>query len=445
MFKKFSALLISFCIITLTFLPALAETFSDVLSDYWAYGPIQSLAQQNIITGYADNTFRPDNPVSRAEFATMIIKAINRENAPISLIYNFKDVPSSNWAYSNIQRAYGLGLITGFPGNLFKPNNYILKVEVISILSKAVQTGLMTESEARTILSRYYDQSKIPGWAVIPVAKAVKANLVVNYPQPNFLMPQKQATRAEVAAMLCNLRAVIGVSTPAVTQQPQTVTPSQLAITQSTAQQVSQAAACGATTNVTLSGEIATIQQSSVIPTTLVTPLSSEISSVGDPVTLSISQNITSNQGILLIPAGSRIGGTITNVVPAKYGNRNAKMTINFTSLTLPSGATYPLSATVATESGSIVAGSFKGNVLKGTLTTLGGAGAGAALGTALGAITGKTGKGAIYGTAIGGGLGAIGSVLASGGAIKIPSGEPIFIKLNAPLTIDTRTGSIIP
>jgi len=448
MFKKLSALFISFCITIMYLLPALAAGFNDVQSDYWAYGPIQSLAQQNIITGYLDNTFRPDNPVSRAEFATMIIKAINRENTPVTSTFNFKDLSSSFWAYNNIQRAYSLGLISGFPGRLFKPNDYILRVEVISILSKASQSGLMSDTEAGEILNKYYDAAKIPEWAVISVAKAAKSNLIVNYPQPNFLMPQKRATRAEVAAMLYNLRLALGLTQPSVTmQQPSVITPQQQATTSgyTAVDQISQAAAGGATANILLQGSIATIQQNSIIPTTLETPVSSEISTVGDPVTLNVSQNITTKQGVLLIPAGSKICGSITEVIPAKFGNRNAKMSINFNKITLPSGCSYPLSASIATETGSIEAGSLKSSVLKGVLTTIGGAGAGAALGTALGAITGKTGKGAIYGTAIGGGLGAVGAVIASGGAIKIPSGEPVFIKLNTPLTVDIRTGTIIP
>jgi hypothetical protein len=261
MFRKFSALLISFCMASMYFLPVLAVNFYDVSSEYWAYGPIQSLAQQNIITGYADNTFRPDNPVSRAEFATMIIKAINRENTPVTSTFNFRDVPSSFWAYNNIQRAHNLGLISGFPGNLFKPNANILKVEVIAILAKAIQTGLLSDAEVREILNKYYDASSISEWAVIPVAKASKANLIVNYPQPNFLMPQKKATRAEVAAMLNNLRLTLGLTQPCVTPQ-QT-----LGTAPTTADQISQAAAGGATANVLLRGEIATIQQNSIIPT----------------------------------------------------------------------------------------------------------------------------------------------------------------------------------
>jgi len=432
-FKKiFIVLIMLLSFLNAGLMPALAENFYDVNQDYWAYQSIQDLSGQNIISGYSDNTFRPDNSVTRAEFATMIIKSLNREGMPITRKANFSDVSLSFWAYDNIQRAYDLGLISGFSNGTFKPSSYITRAEVLAILSKTVQDGALSESDARNILSRFYDANRVPEWAIIPAAKAVKANLAVNYPQPNFLMPEKSATRAEVAAMLFNLRQSQGLAQPPVTQQPVTV------------EQISEAVAGSTGNQVILRGSVATIEQNSVIPTTLETPISSEVASVGDIVVVNVNKNIATTQGNLLIPAGSRINGTITEAVPAKFANRNARIAVNFNSITLPSGRTYPLQASVATESGVIEAGSLKGKIGKGVLTTIIGAGSGAALGTALGAITGKTGKGAIYGTAIGGGLGVVGGILAQGGEIKIPRGEPLFIKLNAPLSVDLNTGNII-
>lgn len=433
-FKRiFIVLIMLISLLNTGLMPAMAVNFYDVNQNYWAYQAIQALSEQNIISGYPDNTFRPDNSVTRAEFAAMIIKTLNKEDMPVTRRAGFSDVPLSFWAYDNIQRAYDLGLISGFPNGTFGSSSSITRAEVLVILSKTVQDSVLSESDARSLLSRFYDANRVPQWAIIPVAKAVRANLAVNYPQPNFIMPEKFATRADVAAMLYNLRQSQGLGAqPPVTQQPVTV------------EQISEAVAGSTGNQVTLRGSIATLEQNSVIPTTLETPISSEVASVGDIVAVSVNKNIATTQGNLLIPAGSRINGTITEAVPAKFANRNARIAINFNSITLPSGRTYPLQAGVATESGVIEAGSLKGKIGKGVLTTIVGAGSGAALGTALGAITGSTGKGAIYGTAIGGGLGVVGGILAQGGEIKIPRGEPLFIKLNAPLSVDLNTGNII-
>ncbi|MFH0702587.1 MAG: S-layer homology domain-containing protein [bacterium] len=437
--KNFITFILLFSFINFSSLLVLAQNFLDLKPDYWAYNPIQALSMQNILSGYSDNTFRPENPVTRAEFATMIVKTLDKENMPIERRVGFTDVSSSFWAYDNIQKAVNLGLIKGFPDQTFKPYEYITKSQALAILSTTIQTGYLSESEAKNILSRFYDENRVPKWAIIPVAKAVKADLAVNYPQPNFLMPEKKVSRAEVAAMLYNLREKIGLS-----QIPQQAQSIQQPVT-TTIDQISQAAAGGATADIMLKGSIATIQANSVIPTELETPVSSEIASVGDPVILKVPRNITTSQGILLIPTGSRIEGKIISVTPAKLANRNASMNIKFNSITFPSGQKFPLQASVATETGLIEAGSLKEKIGKGLLTTIVGAGSGAALGTALGAITGSVGKGAIYGTAIGGGLGAVGAVLAHGGAIQIPSGEPLFIKLDSPLSVDTTSGTVIP
>lgn len=437
--KKILATLFILSFLNISTFPALAETFQDVGNSYWACDAIESLSRQGIISGYADNTFRPDNYVSRAEFSTMIVKTLGAENASSNSYGNFRDLSPNFWAYNSIQKAYSMGLIKGLPDGRFKPNAYITKAEVLSILASAVNAPSLSSQQAAQVLSRFYDRSKVPGWATIPVARAVNANLAVNYPQPNFLMPQKRATRAEVAAMLSNLRTQLGFSQP--TGHQHSAPPAQQ---NSQIEQVSQAVSGETASHVTLSGSIATLQQDSVISAKLLTPISSEISKVGDVVILTLPQNVNSNQGNVLLPAGSKVNGTVTAVTSSKFGNRDAKMTLSFNSVTLPNGRTYPLKATVATETGSIEAGSLKSKLGRGALTTIGGAGAGAVLGTALGAITGKTGKGAIYGTAIGGGLGAVGAVLAQGGAIKIPSGEPIFIKLNQPLSVDLKTGNVV-
>ncbi|EKE02550.1 MAG: S-layer region-like protein [uncultured bacterium] len=461
--KKFVGAALTANLLSLSLLPVLAAEFSDLKSDYWAYDSVQALSQQGILSGYADSSFRPNNPVTRAEFATMIVKSLGKESIPIGQEFGFKDVSRSFWAYDTIQRAYDLGLIRGFPDNTFKPYAYITKTEVLAILSSAAQLGYLSQSEAQQILNRYYDASRVANWAVVPVAKSVKAGLAVNYPQPNFLMPEKRATRAEVAVMLQNLRRNLGMEAPVQQaqqpafpqpgyQQPVQQNPYQVpqqSYQQQTQQpasveQISQYAADGGISNVILRGSIATVESNSVIPTQVETPLSSEIANVGDTVVLRVPNSVTTSQGTLLIPAGSRISGKIIAVTPAKHANRNARINIDFNSITLPSGQSFPLQASVATETGLLEAGSMKASIGEGLLKTAIGAGSGAALGTALGAITGSTGKGAIYGTAIGGGLGVVGAVLQRGGAIEIPSGEPLFIKLERPLSIDVRTGIIV-
>ncbi|MCC5638826.1 S-layer homology domain-containing protein [Nostoc sp. CHAB 5844] len=181
--------------------PAAASNFSDVSSDYWATPFIQALATRNVISGFPDGSFRPNQAVTRAEFATMIQKAFNQN--PVRQISSggFTDVPANYWAASAIQEAYETGFMTGYPGNVFRPNLQIPKVQAIAALSSGL--NLNTSGTASDILNTYYtDASAIPDYAVNNVAAATQANIVVNYPDVKQLNPQVSLTRAEAAGLL---------------------------------------------------------------------------------------------------------------------------------------------------------------------------------------------------------------------------------------------------
>jgi hypothetical protein len=459
--RVINMLIVALCLFMLNLMPVKAVEYKDMNRSYWAYDSIQALSKDNILTGYNDQTFRPDLPVTRAEFATMIIKALERDDMQIGQRHNFVDVSPQYWGDKNIQRAYKLDLISGFPDGTFKPGSLITKSQVLAILANTLNTGYLSKSEAENIVASFRDSTRIPEWAVIPVAKTVQADIVVNYPQNNMLMPTEYTSRAEVAAMLYKLRQRLNLDQPGnddIAQQPgQQPTPQQPqypSVGDDQPQQTPYDDSVGnvvnetinyTSNNVYLSGYVATIPENSVIPTILKTSLSSELATPGDEVRVSVPQRITAPNGNVLIPAGSRIIGTITTAVPAQRVNRSARLGIDFHTIEYPNGEKYPLKASIATESGMIVSGSAKSQIGKGVLRSIAGAGTGAALGTALGAITGRTGKGAIYGTAIGGGLGVLGSVLARGGEITIPTGETIFLRLDQPLLVDVRNGEIIP
>lgn len=191
-------------------IPSFASSFVDVPDDYWAAEPIINLSQNKFISGYDDETFKPESHVTRAEFTTMLVKVLNLKPTNNTATLNFNDISTSFWAYKNIQAAYDYGLIKGFQHNDFKPYSKITKVEALAIMAKAIKTDkILTPQEVNKLLSRYYDANKIPDWAMALVAKDVEANIVVNYPFPNFLLPQKPITRAETVAMLYQLQIIL--------------------------------------------------------------------------------------------------------------------------------------------------------------------------------------------------------------------------------------------
>ncbi|MBE9004748.1 S-layer homology domain-containing protein [Fortiea sp. LEGE XX443] len=181
--------------------PSAASNFSDVSSDYWASPFIQALAARNVISGFPDGSFKPSQAVTRAEFATMIQRAFNQNPVRQINTGGFTDVPANYWAASAIQEAYETGFMTGYPGNEFRPNLQIPKVQAIAALSSGL--NLNTSGSASDVLNNYYtDASVIPDYAENGVAAATQANIVVNYPNVKQLNPQVPLTRAEAAGLL---------------------------------------------------------------------------------------------------------------------------------------------------------------------------------------------------------------------------------------------------
>lgn len=183
--------------------PSSATTvnFSDVSANYWAQPFIQALATQNIITGFPNGTYRPEEPVDRAEFAAMLASAFDTKPVRQLSESGFKDVPADYWAASVVEEAYETGFLQGYPNNLFLPNQEISKAEAITALINGL--GLTASDRDSNLLQTYYtDYESIPEYATGAIAAATQANLVVNYPNVKELNPQTPLNRGTAAALL---------------------------------------------------------------------------------------------------------------------------------------------------------------------------------------------------------------------------------------------------
>ncbi len=180
-------------------IPAQAQiTFSDVPSDYWAAPFIQALGDRGVIRGFPDGRFRPNDPITRAQFAVLVDQAFDQPTVRSAI--RFRDVPSSYWAASTIQTAYTEGFLSGYPGNVFNPAQPMPRVQVLVALA----SGLRFEPSGTniTVTGGLRDYNSIPVYAEDGVAAATFRNLTVNYPSPDVLNPNRAATRAEVAASI---------------------------------------------------------------------------------------------------------------------------------------------------------------------------------------------------------------------------------------------------
>ncbi len=189
-----------------------SNMFPDVPDAYWAACDISKLAMNDVVVGYPDNMFKPSREISRAEFATMLVKGFNKESASCAYDSSFKDVPSGHWASSMIARAVNENLMKGYPNDLFKPQNTVTRVEAICAMSKGLNCDV-DACKAKEILSKYSDGDKVPEWAQIPIAKALEQGVLVNTKNPNMIEPFKEASRAEVVSMLQAARIAGGYDT----------------------------------------------------------------------------------------------------------------------------------------------------------------------------------------------------------------------------------------
>jgi len=141
-------------------IPASAQTsevtpvntsFPDT-ENYWAQPFIQALAERNIVTGYPDNTFRPEQPVARDEFAAILRQAFSQ--APERQLRTgsvYKDIPEGYWAASAIEEAYEMGFMRGYPGGEFRPNQPVTKVEVLTSLARNIELPETTAATAKPV------------------------------------------------------------------------------------------------------------------------------------------------------------------------------------------------------------------------------------------------------------------------------------------------------
>lgn len=264
-------------------------TFSDVSSNYWASQYIQALAARDIISGFPDGTFRPNDPVTRAQFAAMIRKAFSRSQVRNAI--RFADVPTNYWAYTAIEEAYTTGFLTGYPGNVFNPEQNIPRVQVLVSLANGLNYS--SAATVESTLQFYNDAAAIPGYARSSIAAATEKQIVVNYPNVRQLNPNQVATRAEVAAFIYQALVSAGQAN---------AIPSPYVVGQQTQPTEGQALTIPSGTTIPIRYDGA---ERVLISLEEPEPV---------PVTLVVAQNVTTANGTLLIPAGSQVRGELRNV-----------------------------------------------------------------------------------------------------------------------------------
>jgi hypothetical protein len=169
----------------------------------WAEPFIKALVEKDIIKGYPDGTFKPDQPITRAEFAALLNKAFDLQ--PIRAGRKFKDVPKKYWATEVIQKAYQSGFLSGYPNGTFAPKQNIIRIQsLVSLIN-----GSKLEPSGNLDLNGVFgDAAQVPSYGQNALIAATQRCVAVSVeydstklPGGNF-GPNTVATRADVAAYI---------------------------------------------------------------------------------------------------------------------------------------------------------------------------------------------------------------------------------------------------
>ena len=112
------------------------NTFSDVSADKWYNNAVSTLCHMGVLGGYSDGTFRPNAPITRAEFAKIAVSFAQING--FSEYGYFTDVDSSNWYAPYVDAAKSVGLIEGYSDGSFKPENKITRAEACTIVNRVL-------------------------------------------------------------------------------------------------------------------------------------------------------------------------------------------------------------------------------------------------------------------------------------------------------------------
>ncbi|WP_159081737.1 bifunctional 2',3'-cyclic-nucleotide 2'-phosphodiesterase/3'-nucleotidase [Paenibacillus sp. CAA11] len=186
--------------------PAASAQFKDVSASHWAHSYITDLADKHIASGKTAEQFDPSGTITRAEFASLLVKALDlKSNGKAA----FTDVPASSWYAKAVEAAASNGLISGVSKSQFAPNQPITREEMAVLAKRALDYKAGEKIKVSTTAS-YGDSANISSWAKDDIQVVVDRG-VMNGRGANLFVPKAVATRAEAAKVVDTLITNIAV------------------------------------------------------------------------------------------------------------------------------------------------------------------------------------------------------------------------------------------
>jgi len=179
------------------------KEFLDI-NGHWGREDIEKMATRGIVGGYDDQSFRPNKNITRAEFTTFLSRLMGLDE---KVSIEFTDVAEEDWYYNSIGNAYKAQIVGGYKDGSFKPNQYITREQMAAMISNALEYANISLEEKIMKWEVFSDARSISLWARHSVAMSSNMGIVRGVLSDGKVIfaPAKYATRAEAAAMLTRL------------------------------------------------------------------------------------------------------------------------------------------------------------------------------------------------------------------------------------------------
>ena len=177
------------------------KTFSDTVG-HPNQTAIEALASRGIINGKSDSLFDPDSTMTRAEFATIVVRALGLAQKDGDV---FKDISENDWFYSYVNTAYAYGIVKGVSDTAFLPGGTITREEAAVMVGRAAHLAGMDTSVASPIdtLCAFLDYRSVSDWAQDSLAFCYREGILSD--DAMEILPKEAILRSEIAQMLYNM------------------------------------------------------------------------------------------------------------------------------------------------------------------------------------------------------------------------------------------------
>ena len=197
--KKRMLSLILMIALVLALLPAAgaapADEFSDVSQNDWFYDAVNYAVENKLMNGVGGGIFAPNDPMTRAMLVTVLWRY---EGSPEEGKNGFADIPDGQWFTKAVAWAAANGIVGGVGGNRFDPNGSITREQIAAIFYRYAKSKGIDTSKSGD-LSRFPDNAEISSWAGQALAWTVAEGIIGG--SNGKLLPQGNATRAQVATI----------------------------------------------------------------------------------------------------------------------------------------------------------------------------------------------------------------------------------------------------